>query len=81
MRVCRPLIMFGTLMAMMTVNLVPVFRYGPFFDVDAVGWRRVVPRRVWWPVIPALVLGAPVIACVLVVDAVTRPRSRPVSVA
>ena len=36
------------------------------------GLLRFVPRREWWPVIPVLVLGAPMIACVVRVDRLTR---------
>lgn len=52
---------------MMKINLVTPFRRGPVFDADATGLARLVPRRVWWPVLPALVLGAPVIAATLIV--------------
>lgn len=57
---------------MMTINLAPALSRGPLFDPDATGLLRFVPRRAWWPVLPILVLGAPVIAAVLAVDVLTR---------
>jgi hypothetical protein len=57
---------------MMKINLFMPPGRGAFFDDDATGLLRFVPRRAWWPVIPVLVLGAPMIACVVVVDRLTR---------
>jgi hypothetical protein len=57
---------------MMTINLAPLPRLGPVFDADAPGLLRFVPRRPWWPLLPVLVVSAPVIGVVLAVDRLTR---------
>ena len=46
---------------MMTVNLVTPIRLGPVFDPEARGFGRIIPRRPWWPILPVLVVGAPVL--------------------
>lgn len=61
---------------MMHINLAPSFARGPVFDPDATGWRRVVPRREWWGVLPLVVLCAPVIGAVVLADALTRRDAR-----
>ncbi|MDP2345313.1 MAG: hypothetical protein Q8O67_30495 [Deltaproteobacteria bacterium] len=66
---------------MMHINLAPVRRLGPVFDVDARGLMRVVPRRPWWPLLPVLVVGAPVIVATLVVRAICERLDPRISVA
>lgn len=55
---------------MMHINLAPALRLGPVFDVDARGLMRLVPRRPWWPLLPVLLVGTPVIAATFAVKAV-----------
>lgn len=62
---------------MVLINLITPETRGPFFDPDATGLMRYVPRRAWWPVIPVLILGAPVLASVFAVDALTRRETTP----
>ena len=57
---------------MMHVNLAPVTSLGPVFDPDARGLARVIPRRVWWPLLPLLAVAAPASGATWLVRAAAR---------